>query len=137
MAQPMITTVGALATADQDGVSLSQTAAAAQYLVINGALAAGTFDADSICASQTPSGAGALVINGALATTNPVAGAGGTADAGGATVRFSTPQRIYISSGANISNRTFAVVGTVQTPTSFGPGAVVSETITEIGRAHV
>lgn len=130
MAQPMITTVGALATADQDGVSLSQTAAAAQYLVINGALAAGTFDADSICASQTPSGAGALVINGALATTNPVAGAGGTADAGGATVRFSTPQRIYISSGANISNRTFAVVGTVQTPTSFGPGAVVSETIT-------
>ena len=130
MSQLNVVTVGPLATADADGVSLSQTAAAAQYLVVNGALAAGTFDADSICASQTPTGAGALTINGALATTNPVAGAGGTAAAGSATVRFATPTRIYITAAGDESGRTFTVVGTVQSPTSFGPGAVVSETIT-------
>lgn len=130
MAQLMTVTVGPLATADADGVSLSQTAAAAQYLVINGALAAGTFDADSICASQTPSGAGAFTINGALATTNPVAGAGGTAAAGSATVRFDTPQRIYFTSAADESGDTYTIVGTVQSPTTFGPGAVISEVVT-------
>lgn len=126
----MITTVGALATADADGVGLSQTAAAAQYLVINGALAAGTFDADSICASQTPSGASDLVINGALATTNPVAGAGGTAAAGSATVRFSTPQRVYVTTAGNSSARTMTITGTLQSSTTFGPGVVVTETFT-------
>ena len=97
MGQLMYVTVGPLAAADDDGVSLSQTAAAAQNLVINGAKAAGTFTANSVCASQTPSGASDLTINGTLATTNPVAGAGGTAAAGSATVRFSTPQRIYVT----------------------------------------
>ena len=58
MGRPVVVTVGPLATADADGVGLSQTAAGAQNLVINGALAAGTFDTDSICASQTPGGAG-------------------------------------------------------------------------------
>lgn len=126
----MLTIVGGLATADDDGVSLSQTAAAAQYLVINGAKASGTFVANSICASQTPSGAGALTINGTLAVTNPVAGSGGTAAAGGATVRFAVPQRVYITCAGNNSGRTFTIVGTVQSPTSFGPGAVVGETVT-------
>ena len=65
MGLPITVTVGPLATADPDGVSLSQTAAGAQNLVINGALAAGTFDADSICASQSPGAAGAITINGA------------------------------------------------------------------------
>lgn len=123
-------TIPALAAADDDLVSLSQTAAGAQYLVINGAGAAGTFSASSICASQTPGGAGALTIDGTMAITNPVAGAGGTAAAGSATVRFPVPTRIYITCAGNNSGRTFTIVGSVQSPTSFGPGAVVSETVT-------
>lgn len=130
MAQPITVIVGPLAAADDDIVSLSQTAAGAQYLVINGAGAAGTFSATSICASQTPSGAGALTINGTLATTNPVAGAGGTADPGSATVRFPSPVRVYITCAGNNSARTFTIVGTVQSVNSFGPGAVISETVT-------
>lgn len=130
MAQPITVIVGPLAAADDDIVSLSQTAAGAQYLVINGAGAAGTFSASSICASQTPSGAGALTINGSLATTNPVAGAGGTADPGNATVRFPSPVRVYITCAGNNSARTFTIVGTVQSVNSFGPGAVISETVT-------
>lgn len=131
MAQVMTVAVGPLASADADGVSLSQTAAAAQYLVINGALAAGTFDADSICASQSPGGAGALTINGALAQTNNPAGAGGTYQtAPSAYVQFATPQRIYITSAGNDSGRTFTVTGTVQTQGTFGPGIVVAETVT-------
>lgn len=130
MAQLMYVTVGPLAAADDDGVSLSQTAAGAQNLVINGAKAAGTFTANSICASQTPGGAGDLTINGTLATTNPVAGAGGTAAAGAATVRFSVPVRVYLTCAGNNSGRTFTVTGTVQSPTTFGPGAVISETVT-------
>src|SRR5262249_28256798 len=39
-------------------------------------------------------------------------------------------QRIYITSAANDSGITFAVVGTVQGPPAFGPGIVVKETIT-------
>ena len=131
MAQLMTVTVGALATADPDGVSLSQTAAGAQYLVINGALAGTTFDADSICASQTPGGAGALTINGALAQTNNPAGAGGTYQtAPSAYVQFPTPQRVYITCAGNNSGRTFTVTGTLQSVATFGPGAVVSETVT-------
>ena len=119
-----------MAAANATLVSLSQTAAGAQYLVINGGGATGTFSASSICASQTPSGSDALTINGTLATTNAVAGAGGTAAAGSATVRFSTPQRVYITCAGDNSGRTFTIVGTVQSPTSFGPGAVVAETVT-------
>ena len=125
-----IASVAPLAAADDDLVSLSQTAAAAQYLVINGAGAAGTFVANSICASQTPSGAADLTINGTLAVTNPVAGAGGTAATGSATVRFPVPTRVYVTTAGNSSSRTMTIVGTVQSPTSFGPGAVVSETFT-------
>lgn len=128
MAQLMTVVCGPLATADDDIVSLSQTAAAGQYLVINGVGAAGTFTANSICASQTPSGASDLTINGTLATTNPIAGAGGTAAAGGATVRFPTPQRIYVTTAGNSSARTMTITGTVQTPGSFGPGVVLTET---------
>lgn len=128
MAQLMTVTVGPLVTADDDAASISQTAAAAQNLVINGAKASGTFVANSICASQTPSGASDLTINGTLAITNPVAGAGGTAAAGGATVRFPVPTRVYVTTAGDSSARTMTITGTVQSPTSFGPGAVVSET---------
>lgn len=130
MGLPITVTVGPLASASANAVSLSQTAAGAQYLVINGASAAGTFAANSICASQTPGGAGALTINGTLATTNPVAGAGGTGAAPSALVRFPVPTRIYITCAGNNSGVTFTVTGTVQSVTSFGPGAVVSETVT-------
>jgi len=138
MAQPRVVTVGPLATADPDGISLSQTAAiaAGQYLVLNGALCSpgsvDSFDADSICASQTPSGSGALTIDGALAITSQVAGAGmppqGAAVA--ATVRFQSPKRVYITCAGNNSGRTFTIVGTLQSATTFGPGAVISETLT-------
>lgn len=134
MAQLLTVAVGPLATADDDGVSLSQKCAtSARNLVINGALAgsgaSATFVANSICASQTPGGAGALTINGTLATTNPVAGAGGTAAAGSATVRFPTPQRIYVTTAGNDTARSIVVVGTLQGPGTFGPGAVITETI--------
>jgi len=128
MAAPIIVTVGPLASADDDGVSLSQTAAAAQNLVINGAKAAGTFVANSICASQTPSGASDLTIDGTLATTNGIAGSGGSGGAVGATVRFAVPTRVYVTTAGNSSARTMTIVGTVQGPGTFGPGVVVSET---------
>lgn len=130
MGRPVTVTVGPLASADDNGISVSQTAAGAQYLVINGALAAGTFDADSICASQTPSGAGNLTINGALATTAGIAGAGGSAGAVSALVRFAAPTRVYITCAGDNSGRTFTVSGTLQSVNTFGPGVVVSETVT-------
>lgn len=131
MAQLMTVTVGPLATADADGVSLSQTAAGAQYLVINGALAAGTFAATSICAAQAAGGAGALTINGTLAQTNNPAGAGGTYQtAPSAYVQFPTPVRVYITNAGDDSGDTFTITGTIQTPGTFGPGIVVSETVT-------
>lgn len=114
--QPVTVTVGPLATADADNVCLSQAAAAAQDLVINGAAAAGTFDADSIAASQTPSGAGALTLNGALVTS-------GVAYLPGPP----TPSRVYITSAGDDSGETFTVTGTVYSLT--GP-ASVSETVT-------
>lgn len=127
MAQAQIVTVGPLATADADGDGLSQTAAAAQYLVINGALAAGTFNATSICAAQSLGGATDLTLNGSLATTNPIAGAGGTGSAVAATVRFPTPTRVYVTAAGNSSARTITIVGTVQSANSYGTGAIVSE----------
>lgn len=130
MAQSYVVQVGPLATADADGDGLSQTAAAAQYLVINGALAAGTFSATSVCAAQSLGGATNLTINGTMATTNPIAGAGGTGSAVAATVRFPTPTRLYVTAAGNSSARTITIVGTVQSPNALGLGAVVSETFT-------
>lgn len=130
MGRPVVVTVGPLATADADGVGLSQTAAAAQNLVINGALAAGTFVANSICASQTPGGAGELTIDGSLATTAGVAGAGGSAGAVTSRVRFPVPTRVYITCAGNNSGRTLTVTGTLQGVGTFGPGIVVAETVT-------
>lgn len=130
MAQSYVVTVGPLATADSDGDGLSQTAAAAQYLVINGALAAGTFSATSVCAAQTLGSATNLTINGSLATTNPIAGSGGTGAAVAATVRFPTPTRLYVTAAGNSSSRTITIVGTVQSSNALGLGVVVSETFT-------
>ncbi len=132
MAQLMTVTIPALATADDDGVALTQKAAISgtNQLVLNGTLATGTFTSNSVCASQTPGGAVALTINGTLATTNAIAGAGGTGSAVAATVRFTAPARIYITGGSDESGKTFAVVGTIQTQGTFGTGIIVTETIT-------
>lgn len=59
-------TVGPLATADADGVSVSQSAPGAQGLVISGALSAG-YDADLIAAAQTAAGAEDLTLTAAAA----------------------------------------------------------------------
>ena len=64
MGQPITVSVGPLATADPDGIGLSQTAAAAQKLAINGTFS--DADANNIAESQTPSGAGNLTFNGDL-----------------------------------------------------------------------
>lgn len=115
MAKPITVTIGPLAIADADGVSVSQTAAAAQYLVINGALCGTTFDADSICASQSPAGSGALTLNGANV-------------AGGVAYFNPTPVRVYITSAGNDSGRTFTIAGTIFSVT--GPPIYVTETVT-------
>lgn len=116
MAQPLRVTVGPLATADDDNVSLSQTAAGAQYLVINGAAAAGTFDADSICASQSPGAAGNMTLNGAAVNSTS-----------GAAVAYIPLSRVYITSAGNDSGLTFTVYGTIFSLS--GPVSVV-ETVT-------
>lgn len=130
MGIPVTVVVGPLASASANNISLSQTAAGSQYLVINGARASGTFSATSICASQTPGAAGALTINGTLATTNPVAGAGGTGASPSALVRFPVPTRVYITCAGNNSGVTFTVSGTLQSVNTFGDGISVSETVT-------
>jgi len=66
MGQPIVVSV-ALAAADDDGISTSQTVPAAGALAINGALSTGAV-ANNICASQSKAGAGALTINGAAAS---------------------------------------------------------------------
>lgn len=131
MAHAIYVQVGPLANASATKIAASQKAAnsGTNYIVLNGA--AGTATANNICQSQTPAGATALTLNGTLATTNPVAGTGGTASAGSAVAYLgATSQRIYITGGSDESAKTFAVIGTVQSPTSFGPGAIVTETIT-------
>ena len=131
MAHAIYVQVGPLANASATKIAASQKAAISgtNYIVLNGS--AGTATANNICQSQTPGGAVALTLNGTLATTNPVAGAGGTAAAGAAVAYLgATPLRIYITGGSDESAKTFAVVGTVQSVGSFGPGAIVTETIT-------
>lgn len=66
MGQPIVVTV-ALAAADDDGISASQTVPAAGALAINGLLSSGAV-ANNICTSQSKGAAGALTINGAAAT---------------------------------------------------------------------
>lgn len=102
MANPVTVTVGPLATADADGVSTSQKAAGAQYLVINGALSNGQ-TADNVCQSQTPSGAGALTLNGSLVSS---------VQTGSAVAYLGSMCRIYFTHAGNDSGRTLTIVGT-------------------------
>ena len=97
MGRPITVNVGPLATADADGVSQSQLAAAAQYLALNGDLSVGV-DADGIALAQNPAGAGNLTLNGALVVS-------GVAYLGQMT-------RIYLTCAGDETDRTFTVTGT-------------------------
>ena len=80
---------------DRNGISASETLAAARLsLLIGGALTTG-YDRNGICAAQTPTGADAMTLNGALG------------------VDFADRKGIYvlIYAGGNESGRTFTVVG--------------------------
>jgi hypothetical protein len=119
MSRTMAVVVGPLATATTTKVALSQKAAIAgtNYLVLNGA--AGSFTVNSVCASQTPGGAGALTLNGTLASSVPT---------GTAIAYLPQASRIYITTAADESAKTFVVVGRRSGPQG-GPYAV-TETIT-------
>lgn len=120
MARAVVVTAGPLAASSATKIALSQKAAGAQYLVLDGA--AGSFSANNICASQTPGGAVDLTINGSAAS-------GGVAYLG-------TPQRIYITGGSNESGKTFTIYGTSYTPggvSTFG----VTETVTGANASRV
>jgi hypothetical protein len=114
MGRPITVDIGPLVTADADGVSLSQTAAAAQNLVINGLFAAGTFSANNVAATQSAGAAGNLTLNGAAV----VAGV----------AQLGTPRRVYITSAADDSSISFTVYGTTYNGPC-GPIGVV-ETVT-------
>lgn len=117
MGRPIVVSVGPLAGASATQISLSQKAAGARNLVLNGA--AGSFSANSVCLSQTPGGAGALTLNGALASSVPT---------GTAVAYLGQMQRIYITGGSDESGKTFTVLGYGYGP-SGGPYAI-TETIT-------
>ena len=81
---------------DRNGISTTETLAAARLdYLINGALATG-FDRDGICAAQTPASAAAMTLNGASGTD------------------FTSRKGVYVMiyAGGNESGRTFTVVGT-------------------------
>lgn len=118
MTRPVTVSVGALATADDDGGGTTQKVAGAKYLVMNGALTNGT-TANNVCLSQNPGGAGALTLNGSLASSVPT---------GVAVAYLGTNRRIYITSAGDLSAKNFAIVGLYQTPTG-----LVSQTETMIG----
>lgn len=113
MARPVAVSVGPLATADPDGAGTTQKAAAAQYLVINGALSDGT-TANNVCLSQSPGAAGAMTLNGSLVVS-------GVAYLG-------SMQRIYFTCAGNESAKTVVITGT-----GVGPSGIsysVTETLT-------
>ena len=118
MGRPIVVTVGPLATADADGITLSQKAASSLYLAINGALTDGG-TANNVCQSQTPAGAGNLTLNGTLCSSVPT---------GSAVAYLGSMQRVYFTCAANESGRTFTISGYGYGP-SGGPFAI-TETLT-------
>ena len=81
---------------DRNGISTTETLAAARLdYLINGALATG-FDRDGICAAQTPASAAAMTLNGASG------------------IDFTSRNGVYVMiyAGGDESGRTFTVVGT-------------------------
>lgn len=94
--KPITVTVGPLATADADGVSVSQKAPGAFGLVIDGALTSG-YSATSIAAAQSVSGAGNLTLNGTIVT--------------GGIAYLDPASQVVIVSAGNDSGITFTVAG--------------------------
>lgn len=118
MGRPIAVTVGPLATADDDGAGTTQKVAAAQYLVINGALSNGS-TANNVCQSQSPGAAGPMTLNGALVSSVPT---------GVAVAYLGSMQRIYFTCAANESGKTVVITGT-----GCGPSGIpyaVTETLT-------
>lgn len=103
MSRPVTVACGPYAAADDDVVSLSQKAAGAQYLVINGV--GSDVLATGVAAVQTVSGATALTLNGTLVT------------GGVAYIRQPGGRQVYITSSGDDSGITFAIVGTITSPT--------------------
>lgn len=89
--------VGPYATADDNGISLSQIVSAGGYAVLNGVL--GSFSATNIAASQTPAGAGNLTLTSTTVPLNP-------------------EQYVYITTTDDETGRTFTVYGTDRNGTS-------------------
>lgn len=98
MAHPIVVTVGALATADADGIAASQTNPGAFELSLNGALSSGS-SATNIAASQAVGSATTLTLDGVL-VKDGVAHLGGN-------------KRIIITSAGNDTGITFTVAGTL------------------------
>lgn len=96
--RPISVTVGALATADADGICASQRHGGAFGFAINGLLSSG-FDADAICLDQAVGSATTLTINGALANS-------GQARLGNLPGKYVT-----ITSAGDDSGITFTVAG--------------------------
>lgn len=134
MGRAVAVTLGPLATADDDGISVAQKSTGT-YLVMNGALTT-SFSANSICLSQTPGGAVALTLNGALAKTtgyiipSPGGFTGTIVASGTAAAYLPYPQRIYITGGSDESGKTFTVVGYIFPDNGVGGPVAVTETIT-------
>jgi len=134
MARAVAVTLGPLATADDDGISVAQKSTGT-YLAMNGALTT-SFSANSICLSQTPGGAVALTLDGALAKTtgyvipSPGGFTGTIVASGTAAAYLPYPQRIYITGGSDESGKTFTVVGYIFPDNGVGGPVAVTETIT-------
>ncbi len=116
--QTMTATVGPLAASGATKVALSQSPPGIGYIVLNGAL--GSFTANNIALSQSITGATAVIINGSTNAKLVQTGATGA--------YLGSLQRIYITSAGNDSSITFAIVGTIISPT--GITLVRQETLT-------
>lgn len=103
--QQITVQVGPYATADVNGISVSQLVGAGGYFVINGAL--GNFSATKIAASQTPAGAGNLTLVATKVSLNP-------------------EQYVYITTVDDETGVTFTVYGVDRNGTS------IVETITGV-----
>lgn len=97
--RPITVSAGPLVAAAATGVGLSQKAAGAQYLVLDGSKSDAS--ATAICASQSPAGAADMTINGSLAT------------GGVAYYRTIGGRQVYVTSAGNDSGITFTVYGTL------------------------
>lgn len=115
MGRPVTVTVGALASADDNGISTTQANAGGLPLAINGALTDGQ-DPDSICQSQSPSGSGNLLINGVSARAG--------------IAYLAAPRNVVITSAGDDTGITFTVYGTMYNANGSGPAYGVVETVT-------